>query len=160
MIRVGNGYDVHAFADGRRLILGGVQIEHSRGLAGHSDADVLTHAICDALLGALALGDIGHFFPNDSPVYKDADSLQLLRQVYRQLRGQSAAVINIDATLVIERPTLAPYINQMRQNIAACVACTSGQIGIKATTSEQLGFVGRQEGVAAYAVALLQLESG
>ncbi|MCH9705207.1 MAG: 2-C-methyl-D-erythritol 2,4-cyclodiphosphate synthase [Proteobacteria bacterium] len=157
MIRIGNGFDVHAFASERRLILGGVHIPHPYGLIGHSDADVLTHAICDALLGALALGDIGQFFPDDDPAYKDADSLDLLRQVYRHLEKKSATVINIDSTLALQTPKLASFIDEMRHNIASNLNCQIAQIGIKATTTERLGFVGRKEGVAAFAVALLEL---
>ena len=159
MIRVGSGFDVHAFADDRRLILGGVTIPHSRGLTGHSDADVLLHAICDALLGALALGDIGQLFPDDSPAYKDVDSMELLYQVNTRLQEQSAAVINIDATVALQQPKLAPYTDAMRQNIAACLGCSAAQISIKATTTERLGFVGRKEGAAAFAVALLKIGS-
>lgn len=157
MIRIGSGFDVHAFADGRRLVLGGVHIPHARGLAGHSDADVLAHAVCDALLGALALGDIGRHFPDDDAAYKDADSLQLLRRMHALLRERAATVINIDATVVLQAPKLAPYIDEMRANLAACLECSAGQVGVKATTTEHLGFAGRGEGAAAFAVALLEI---
>ena len=158
-IRVGCGFDVHPFAEGRRLVLGGVHIPHARGLDGHSDADVLTHAVCDALLGALALGDIGTFFPDSSPQYKDADSLALLRQVHEKLQAHSAGVkvVNVDTTIALQAPMLAPHIAEMRANLAACLQCTVAQVGVKATTTERLGFVGREEGAAAYAVALLDV---
>ena len=157
MIRIGCGFDVHAFAEGRRLVLGGVHVPCARGLAGHSDADVLTHAVCDALLGALALGDIGTLFPDSDAAYKDANSLDLLRQVHQRLQVQKAVVQNIDATVALQTPKLAPYVAKMRENLAACVGGSSVQIGIKATTTERLGFVGREEGAAAFAVALVEV---
>lgn len=161
MLRIGCGFDVHAFAAEqrvaeRRLILGGVDIPHSAGLDGHSDADVLTHALCDALLGALALGDIGAMFPDDSPQYKDADSLQLLRRIMERVAAEGAVVVNADATVALQRPKLSPYIGTMRQNLADCLGVTARQISVKATTTERLGFVGREEGAAAYAVVLLE----
>lgn len=157
MMRIGFGFDVHKFDAARPLILGGVHIPDAPGLAGHSDADVLTHALCDALLGALALGDIGTHFPDTSPAYKDADSLHLLREVVEKVYAQGAAVANVDATLVLQAPKVAPYAPAMRENLAACLRCTVGQVSVKATTSEGLGFTGRGEGVAAYAVALLSV---
>ena len=156
MMRIGCGFDVHAFADQRRLILGGVEVPHARGLIGHSDADVLTHAICDALLGAVGLGDIGTHFPNDDPIYKDADSLQLLKEVTARARAAGFYLVNVDSTVALEQPKLAPYIEAMRGKLAVALSATVAQVSIKATTSEKLGFVGRQEGAAAFAVALME----
>ena len=156
MMRIGCGFDVHAFADRRRLILGGVEVPHARGLIGHSDADVLTHAICDALLGAVGLGDIGTHFPNDDPIYKDADSLQLLKEVTARARTAGFCLVNVDSTVALEQPKLAPYIEAMRGKLAVALSATVEQVSIKATTSEKLGFVGRQEGAAAFAVALME----
>lgn len=155
MIRIGNGFDVHAFAAGRRLVLGGVYVPHAVGLAGHSDADVLAHAVGDALLGAMAMGDIGGMFPDDDPQYQDADSLLLLRRIAERIRAAGATVLNVDSTVVIQRPKLAPYIDAMRGNLAACLNVAASQIGVKATTCERLGFVGREEGAAAFAAALV-----
>ncbi|MCB2154705.1 2-C-methyl-D-erythritol 2,4-cyclodiphosphate synthase [bacterium] len=152
---VGFGYDVHRFAEGRRLVLGGVEIRSDLGLLGHSDADVLLHAVCDALLGAAALGDIGHFFPNDDPKWKDADSRVLLREVRRQMTVHGWSVGNVDATLVAERPKIAPHIDAMRAIISEDLGIPPYRIGIKATTNEGMGFVGRGEGIAAMATALL-----
>lgn len=153
--RIGQGFDVHRFAPGRRLILGGVEVPHSQGLEGHSDADVLTHAICDALLGAAALGDIGKHFPDTDPAYRDADSLGLLSHVADLLARSGWRIGNIDSTLVAQAPRVAPYIEQMRGRLASACGIESGQIGIKATTSEGLGFTGRGEGIAALATALI-----
>ncbi|HCS13257.1 MAG: 2-C-methyl-D-erythritol 2,4-cyclodiphosphate synthase [Zetaproteobacteria bacterium CG06_land_8_20_14_3_00_59_53] len=153
--RIGQGFDVHAFAEGRKLILGGVEIAHPVGLLGHSDADVLTHALCDALLGAAALGDIGHLFPDTDASYKGADSLLLLSEVMRQVRAKGFELGNADITVIAQAPKLAPHINTMRQNIAAAMQVDVDQIGIKATTTEKLGFTGRREGIATQAVALL-----
>lgn len=155
MMRVGIGYDVHRLVAGRKLILGGVEIEHEVGLLGHSDADVLLHAISDALLGAAALGDIGKHFPDKDPQYKGISSLILLSHVGRLLAEHGYAVGNIDATIVAQAPKLAPYIDAMRVNIADALGIAVGQVGVKATTTEGLGFAGTKEGMASYAVALL-----
>lgn len=154
-MRIGLGLDAHAFADGRKLIIGGVDIPHDRGLAGHSDADVLLHAICDALLGAAALGDIGRHFPDTDARYKGADSRGLLREVAALVRRNGYAVGNVDAVIVAQAPRMAPYIETMCANIAADLSLDIGQINVKATTTEQLGFTGRREGIAAQAVCLL-----
>lgn len=154
-IRVGQGFDVHAFADGRRLILGGVPIEHPRGLAGHSDADVLAHAVTDALLGAAALGDLGRHFPDSDPAWKDADSLDLLRRVTARAAEAGWRPVNVDATVIAEAPRLAPHIDVMRGNLADALGLPRERVGVKATTSERLGFTGREEGIAALAVVLV-----
>lgn len=154
-IRIGNGYDIHKLGTGRRLILGGVDIPHEVGLIGHSDADVLTHAIMDAMLGALSLGDIGHYFPPDDPKWAGADSLVLLRQVNELVRSHGWQIGNIDSVIVAERPKLKPHITTMRDRLSATLELKPDQIGIKATTNEKLGPVGREEGIAVYAVALL-----
>jgi 2-C-methyl-D-erythritol 2,4-cyclodiphosphate synthase len=160
-MRIGQGFDVHAFAEGRRLVLGGVHIPFARGLAGHSDADVLIHAICDALLGALALGDIGTHFPDTDGRWKDADSRELLRSVVQTVGSRGYRVGNVDVTVIAEAPRIAPHVSAMRANIAAELGCAPEDVSIKATTSERLGFTGRGEGIAAMAVALLlALESG
>ena len=155
MMRVGIGYDVHRLVEGRKLILGGVEIEHEVGLLGHSDADVLLHAISDALLGAAALGDIGKHFPDKDPQYKGISSLILLSHVGKLLAEHGYAVGNIDATIVAQAPKLAPHIDKMRVNIADALGIAVGQVGVKATTTEGLGFAGTKEGMASYAVALL-----
>lgn len=155
MMRIGQGYDVHAFEAGRRLVLGGVTVPHDRGLAGHSDADVLIHAICDAILGAAALGDIGKHFPDTSKDFKDIDSRILLRHVAGLLPARALRISNIDATIVAQRPKLAPFIEAMRANIAADCDLAVNRVNVKATTTERLGFAGREEGIAAYAVTLL-----
>jgi 2-C-methyl-D-erythritol 2,4-cyclodiphosphate synthase/2-C-methyl-D-erythritol 4-phosphate cytidylyltransferase len=154
--RVGTGYDVHRLVEGRRLILGGVHIPHEKGLQGHSDADVLLHAICDALLGAAAAGDIGKLFPDTDPTFKDADSGVLLKQVAEHVASMGCTVGNVDATIIAQRPKLAPYIGQMRENIAAVLGVDLGRVSVKATTTERLGFCGREEGIAAEAVVLLR----
>ena len=154
--RIGQGYDVHRLVEGRRLILGGVDIPWERGLLGHSDADVVVHAVMDALLGAAALGDIGQHFPDSDERYAGADSLELLRAVGELLAGAGWAVVNIDATIVAQRPKLAGHIPQMRANAAAALGLDVSRVSIKATTEERLGFTGREEGVAAQAVALLR----
>ena len=154
-IRIGNGYDIHQLCEGRPLILGGVEISHELGLLGHSDADVLTHAIMDAMLGALSLGDIGHYFPPTDPQWAGADSLVLLSQVNQLVQTQGWRIGNIDSVVVAERPKLKPHIKTMRDRIANTLGLQPDQIGIKATTNEKLGPVGREEGIAAYAVALL-----
>jgi 2-C-methyl-D-erythritol 2,4-cyclodiphosphate synthase len=154
-IRIGNGYDIHRLVSGRPLILGGVEISHTVGLLGHSDADVLTHAIMDAMLGALSLGDIGHYFPPTDPAWKGADSLVLLQQVNALILEKGWKVSNIDSVIIAERPKLKPHLDKMKEKLAATLALDPEQIGIKATTNEQLGPVGREEGIAAHAVALL-----
>ncbi len=154
-MRIGIGYDVHRLVADRPLILGGVKIPHTLGLLGHSDADVLCHALMDALLGAAALPDIGRLFPDNDPKYAGADSLQLLRQVADMLHREGWQVGNVDAVIMAERPKLAPHIEQMRENIAGVLGLEIGAVGLKATTTEKLGFVGREEGIAAQAVVLL-----
>lgn len=154
-MRVGIGYDVHRLVEGRKLILGGVDIAHEVGLLGHSDADVLLHAISDALLGAAALGDIGKHFPDSDPAYKGISSVVLLSHVGRLLHKHGYAVGNVDATIVAQAPKLAPYIDAMRANIAEALDVAVDQISVKATTTEGLGFAGTKEGIASYAVALL-----
>ena len=154
-IRIGNGYDIHQLANNRRLILGGVEIHHELGLLGHSDADVLTHAIMDAMLGALSLGDIGHYFPPTDPTWAGADSLVLLSQVNQLVQDQGWRIGNIDSVVVAERPKLKPHIATMRDRISSVLQVQPNQVGIKATTNEKLGPVGREEGIAAYAVVLL-----
>ena len=156
MTRVGTGYDVHALGEGLPLWMGGVQIPHSHGLVGHSDADVLLHAICDALLGAAALGDIGKHFPDTDPQYKGISSLKLLAHVGRLLEQQGYHIGNIDSTVVAQRPKLAPYIEQMRHNIADTLGIDYDCVSVKATTTEHLGFEGRMEGISAQAVALIE----
>ncbi|WP_008319326.1 2-C-methyl-D-erythritol 2,4-cyclodiphosphate synthase [Leptolyngbya sp. PCC 6406] len=154
-IRIGNGYDIHRLGPDRPLILGGVRLEHPLGLVGHSDADVLTHAIMDALLGALSLGDIGLYFPPDDPQWAGANSVELLKQVDRLIRDRGWLVVNIDSVVVAERPKLKPHIATMRATLAQALQIEPEQVGVKATTNEQLGPTGREEGIAAYAVALL-----
>ena len=154
-IRIGDGYDIHQLVAGRPLILGGVNIPHSLGLLGHSDADVLTHSIMDAMLGALSLGDIGHYFPPTDPQWAGADSLLLLGKVHQLVRERGWQVSNIDSVVVAERPKLKPHISTMRDRLANVLQLQPNQIGIKATTNEKLGPVGREEGIAAYAVILL-----
>ncbi len=154
-IRIGFGYDVHEFAENRKLVIGGVEIEYNKGLSGHSDADVLLHAICDALLGALALGDIGKHFPNTDPKYKNIDSKILLEKTYSLVKDTGYLLVNIDSTIVMQEPKMSPYISSMRKVIAETLSIGVEQISIKATTSEGLGFEGRKEGVSAYAIVLL-----
>ena len=156
MVRIGLGIDTHAFARGRPLILGGVDIPHEEGLAGHSDADVLSHAVIDALLGAAALGDIGQHFPDSDPRFKDADSLELLRTVVAYLRERGFAIGNVDATVVLERPKLAPHRDAIRDALAGALGLPADAVNVKATTGEGMGFVGRGEGAAAMAVATIQ----
>ncbi|MGA1598959.1 MAG: 2-C-methyl-D-erythritol 2,4-cyclodiphosphate synthase [bacterium] len=158
--RVGTGFDVHAFASGRKLILGGVEVPHSLGLLGHSDADVLTHAIMDALLGALALGDIGQHFPDTDPRFQGADSLQLLSEVLQLIRQRGYQVANLDSTLIAQKPKLASYLPQMREHLARRLEVLPDQVSVKATTTEKLGFAGREEGIAAQATVLLVQASG
>lgn len=154
-MRIGTGYDVHRLGEGLPLWLGGVQVPHTHGLVGHSDADVLLHAVCDALLGAAALGDIGKHFPDTDPQYKGISSLKLLAHVGGLLKEHGFTVGNVDATVVAQRPKLAPYILQMRQNIADTLSIDVNQVSVKATTTEHLGFEGREEGISAQAVALI-----
>ena len=155
-MRTGHGFDAHAFTDGRLLVLGGVQIAHPRGLAGHSDADVLLHAIIDALLGAAALGDIGSLFPSSDPQWKGASSLDLLARANEVVRAHGYAVVNIDGTVVAEAPRLAPYVQAMRQAIASALALDVPQVSVKATTTDGMGFTGHGDGIAAFAVVLLE----
>lgn len=154
-MRIGHGYDVHRLVEDRKLILGGVEIPYEKGLLGHSDADVLAHAISDALLGAVALGDIGSHFPDTDPAFAGADSLKLLTEVCRQVEAKGYKIGNIDATILAQRPKLRPYIDTMRQNLADACGITIDQINVKATTEEKLGFTGSGEGMAAHAVCLL-----
>jgi 2-C-methyl-D-erythritol 2,4-cyclodiphosphate synthase len=157
-MRIGQGFDIHALVPGRKLIIGGVEIAYERGLAGHSDADVLLHAICDALLGAAGLGDIGTHFPDTDPQYRGVDSRVLLRSVGRLVKASSMLVANIDATIIAEAPKMAPHIPRMRENIAQDLGLAAGAVNVKAKTAERLGAVGRGEGIAAEAVALLLRE--
>ncbi len=157
MVHVGIGYDVHALATGRRLVLGGVEIPHPKGLEGHSDADALLHAICDAVLGALGEADIGHFFPNTDPRWKGAPSRIFLEEAARQVQSRGGRIVNVDATVLAEAPRIYPHIAQMKANVAAALQVSIRQVGIKATTNETLGFIGRQEGIAAMAVAAVDL---
>lgn len=154
-MRIGHGYDVHKLVSGRKCIIGGVDIPHETGLLGHSDADVLLHAVMDALLGAAALGDIGHLFPDNDPKYKGADSLALLREVGRVLLTNGWVLSNLDATILAQAPKMAPHILQMRQNIADALGVSIDQISVKATTEEGLGFTGAKEGIATHAVCLI-----
>lgn len=157
-IRIGHGYDVHALADGLRLVLGGVEIEHSKGCVAHSDGDVAIHAICDALLGALALGDIGKLFPDTSMEFKGIDSKILLRRVCDVVEQKGYKISNIDCTIAMQRPKLRPHIDTMRQTLADVMGVDVDRVSVKATTTERLGFEGREEGVSTHAVALLYKE--
>ena len=154
-MRIGQGYDVHRLVEGRKLILGGVEIPHTKGLLGHSDADVLVHAIMDALLGACALGDIGKHFPDNDNEYKNADSIELLKKVCDLIRKSGFEISNIDSTVIAQSPKLAPYIEKMRENIAVACSININQISVKATTEERLGFTGNEEGISASAVCLM-----
>ena len=156
MFRIGHGYDVHRLTPDRPLILGGVRIEHPLGLLGHSDADVLTHAVCDALLGAAALGDIGKHFPDTDARFKNADSLQLLARCAELIACEGYEIVNIDATLIAQKPKVAPYIPEMRTNLARACGAEPGAVSVKATTEEGLGFTGEQLGISAHAVALIR----
>jgi 2-C-methyl-D-erythritol 2,4-cyclodiphosphate synthase len=153
-MRIGQGFDVHALVPGRRLVIGGVEIPYEKGLQGHSDADVLVHAICDALLGAAALGDIGRHFPDTDPAYAGADSRRLLREVRKKLG--TYRIVNVDATLLAQAPRMAPHVPQMIANIASDLGIDPGAVSVKATTTERLGFIGRAEGIAAQAIALIE----
>lgn len=155
-MRIGHGYDVHQLVEGRKLILGGVDIPYEKGLLGHSDADVLLHAIADAILGAIAEGDIGRHFPDSDPAYKGISSVKLLRHVMSLADDRGFRIGNVDATIVAQRPKLAPYIQEMRAIIAEALGCEVGRINVKATTTEQLGFAGRGEGIATHAVVLIE----
>jgi 2-C-methyl-D-erythritol 2,4-cyclodiphosphate synthase len=153
--RTGIGFDVHAFAEGRKLIIGGIEIPNDKGLEGHSDADVLLHAICDAMLGALSLGDVGMHFPNNDPKWKDADSSILLSHVNDLIKSNGYEIGNIDCVLAIEKPKILPYIEKIKQKISSVLSIDEDQISVKATTTEKLGFVGRTEGAAAFSTVLL-----
>ena len=155
-MRIGHGYDVHRLVEGRDLILGGVKIDYEKGLLGHSDADVLLHAVSDALLGAAGLGDIGRHFPDTDPKYKGADSLELLREVYRKIAEKGFRVGNIDVTMIAQKPKLKDFIPQMQENIAAAVGVAPDRVNVKATTEEKLGFTGSGEGMSCHAVCLLE----
>ena len=156
MLRIGLGYDVHAFAEGRPLVLGGVRIDHERGLLGHSDADVLAHALADAVLGALREGDIGKLFPDTDPAFAGADSLELLAQVGKLVRERGFTVLDADCVVICQRPRLSPHRERMRENLAAALGVSVHSVGVKATTTERLGFEGREEGIGAQAVVLLE----
>lgn len=156
MFRIGHGYDVHKLCEERELYLGGVKIPHTLGLLGHSDADVLLHALCDALLGAMALGDIGKHFPDTDESYKGISSMILLEKVKKLMQENGYSLGNCDITVIAQKPTLAPYIDEMRANIGKALECTTGAVNVKATTEEHLGFTGRCEGIAAHAVVLIQ----
>ena len=155
-MRIGHGYDVHRLVEGRNLILGGVEIAHEKGLLGHSDADVLAHAISDALLGAMAKGDIGHLFPDNDPAYEGADSLWLMSQIVPIIKSEGYKISNIDSTVIAQAPKLAPHIDKMRENIANTLGISKNDVSIKATTEEGLGFSGEKLGIAAHAVCLLE----
>jgi 2-C-methyl-D-erythritol 2,4-cyclodiphosphate synthase len=157
-MRIGQGFDAHALVSGRKLVIGGVQVPYEKGLAGHSDADVLIHAVCDALLGAAGLGDIGQHFPDSDARFKDIDSRKLLREVARLLKGRRLKVVNVDATVIAQAPRLAPHIPAMRANLVSDLGVAADAVNIKAKTTEKLGFVGRGEGIAAEAVVLLSDE--
>lgn len=155
MLRIGHGFDVHAFAEGRRLVLGGVEVPCERGLDGHSDADVLAHALMDAVLGALRAGDIGGLFPDNDPAYEGADSLVLMRRVADLASERGCRILDVDCTVAAQAPKLAPFRDEMRARMADALGVPVDAVGVKATTTERLGFVGREEGIAAWAVALL-----
>jgi 2-C-methyl-D-erythritol 2,4-cyclodiphosphate synthase len=157
MIRSGIGYDIHRFAEGLKLILGGVEIAHARGLEGHSDADVLSHAIADALLGAIGAGDIGQHFPNTDESFRGISSIEILKRVAELLAGKNARVLNVDATVIAEAPKIAPHSTAMRQNIAAAIGVSESDVSVKATTNEKLGPIGQGEGIAAVAVATIEI---
>ncbi|HEX6321024.1 MAG TPA: 2-C-methyl-D-erythritol 2,4-cyclodiphosphate synthase [Burkholderiales bacterium] len=155
-MRIGQGFDVHALVVGRKLVIGGVTIPFGKGLDGHSDADVLLHAICDALLGAAGLGDIGRYYPDSDPAFKDADSRSLLRDVSARLKAKGLKIINVDATILAQEPRMAPHVARMIENIAADLGIEPAAVNVKATTTERLGSIGRTEGIAAQAVVLLE----
>ncbi len=155
-MRIGQGFDVHALVSGRRLVIGGVHIAHHKGLQGHSDADVLLHAICDALLGAAALGDIGAHYPDADPQYSEVDSRELLRATARKVTAAGYRIVNVDATIIAQAPRMAPHVPRMTGNIAADLGIKPAAVSVKATTTENLGYVGREEGIAAQAIALIE----
>lgn len=155
-MRIGFGYDIHRFAEGRKLILGGVEVPYERGLLGHSDADVLLHSICDALLGAAGLNDIGHYFPNTDSKWKDASSLILLKESARLLKKKKFKIVNIDSTILLEEPKISPFIQEMKKNISSVLKIKSSQVSIKSTTSEGLGFIGSKQGCASYSICSLK----
>lgn len=157
-MRIGHGYDVHKLVEGRDLIIGGVKIPYEKGLLGHSDADVLLHAVSDSLLGAAAMGDIGGMFPDNDPQFLGADSLVLLRSVFQRLRDNGYKVVNVDATIIAQKPKMKAYIPEMRMNIAAALSTDIDNISVKATTEEELGFTGRGEGISAHSVCLIEKE--
>ena len=156
MMRIGNGYDVHALCEDRKLIMGGVEIPYEKGLLGHSDADVLVHAVMDAMLGGLALGDIGKHFPDNDPAYKGISSIKLLKNVNELVKAKGYKIGNVDSIIVAQTPKMAPYIEKMRENIALALECDISRISVKATTTEKLGFEGRGEGISSYAVVILE----
>ena len=158
-IRIGHGYDVHKLTEGRKLILGGVEIPHTMGLLGHSDADVLIHAIMDSILGALAEGDIGKHFPDTDDEFLGISSMNLLTRVNAILKSRNARIVNIDSTLILQKPKIAPYIQKMRQNISFALDCDISRVNVKATTEENLGFTGREEGVSAHSVVLIEIKN-
>lgn len=155
-MRIGFGYDVHKFVSGRKLILGGVEIKHNKGLLGHSDADVLLHSICDALLGAAGLNDIGYYFPNTNPKWKNISSLILLHEVNKLLKKTKLKIVNIDSTILLEDPKISPYIDNMKKNICRTLKIKLNQLSVKSTTSEGLGFIGRKQGCSAYSICSLK----
>ncbi len=155
-MRAGFGYDVHKFKSGRKLILGGVEIKYTKGLEGHSDADVLLHSICDALLGAASLGDIGHYFPNTDQRWKNISSLVLLEECSKLLKKKKLRIVNIDSTIILEEPKISPYVGQMKKNICKTLKIEASRLSVKSTTTEGLGFVGRKQGCAAYTVCSLK----
>jgi 2-C-methyl-D-erythritol 2,4-cyclodiphosphate synthase len=155
-VRIGQSTDIHAFIEGRPLILGGVTIEHPMGLLGHSDADVLLHAICEAIIGAMGLGDIGKHFPDTDPSYKGISSMILLEKTWQLMNSEGYQLVNLDSLILIEKPKIAPYIEEMKRNISSALRCDDRQVNVKATRGEKLGFVGRQEGVMAQAIVLLE----
>ena len=157
MIHVGIGYDAHKLVEGRKLVLGGVEIPHSKGLEGHSDADVLMHAVCDAIFGALGEGDIGHFFPNTDPRWKNTPSRVFLQEAARQVAFHDGKLVNVDVTIIAQQPKVSPHIHAMKLRVADALELNPRRVGIKATTNEQLGFIGREEGIAAMAVAAVDL---
>ena len=157
MVHVGIGYDAHKLVEGRKLVLGGVELPHPKGLEGHSDADVLMHAVCDAIFGALGEGDIGHFFPNTDPRWMNAPSKLFLQEAARQVGFHDGKIVNVDATIIAQQPKLAPHIHAMKLHLSQALGLNPRRVGIKATTNEQLGFVGREEGIAAMAVAAIDL---
>jgi 2-C-methyl-D-erythritol 2,4-cyclodiphosphate synthase len=159
-VRVGIGYDLHPLREGRKLIIGGVHIQFGQGLDGHSDADVLTHAVVDALFGAAGLGDIGKYFPSDDPKYKDASSLDMLSKAAQAIRAAGYRIVNVDSTVIGQEPRLQPHLMKMRGNLATCMEIDAGHVSVKATSPEGLGALGRKEGIAAQAVALIEETSG